>query len=86
VKRLAQILRQSGFDIGHYQGKDNSIVQEARRNGFISVLFEFNENLPAWHVDEITPVIVEWVRREIYRQQHSPMSPISPRRSTRSNR
>jgi hypothetical protein len=80
VNRLAHLLRQSGFDIGHYAGKDNSIVQEARRNGFISVLFEFNESLPEWRVDEITPVIVEWVRREIYRYQQLILG---PRRLTR---
>jgi hypothetical protein len=65
VRRLAHLLRQDGFDIGHYQGKDNSIVQEARRNGLISVLFEFNESLPYDILNEITPVIVEWVHNEI---------------------
>lgn len=70
VNRLAQLLQQSGFNVGHYQGKDNSIVQEARRNGFIAVLFEFNENLPEDIVDEITPVIVEWIQHEVDRYQN----------------
>lgn len=64
VNRLAGLLDDSGFDIGHYAGQDNSIVQEARRNGFISVLFEFNEDLPLERIDEITPVIADWVQLE----------------------
>jgi hypothetical protein len=65
VNRLQQLLEAAGFAVDHYPGKDNSIMEEARRNGFISVLLEFNESLPLDIVDAITSVIAEWVQDEV---------------------
>lgn len=66
VNDLSNLLQSYGVIVNHYQGQHNDIMEEARSNGFISILIEFNESLPHRRVDQITPLIVQWIDETIH--------------------